>query len=352
VKPDGSLFTSHQEDMVIHPDTVKPCYQWGIGQNPGFWIAGVYRVVIHIDGVEFAEESFAVTSEGGTDSAIPPSQPSGRSGQPEEPPPTYIPKKTPAEKPPGNSNVAQPTTDIDAKDEAQSYQEGKVIDFTTYARKRREEAKPTHIPQEIPEGPVFRRRELRPPDIPIPRYEPLDYSSGPVTVQDFRDRLAPLVRAASVRHELLDSDVGDRLVVNAALALQDSMMGRRVLQRMLQRNCSRPSEQGGLLAVMLGQTAIAEQLIHDLEKDNGVYDELEAGAIAAKLPDRTEAYRLLRKFEEKGNQAAALHIAVEIGDGEAIKRVLVDILQYGNIDAQRGYFLHITELLQTGLNGV
>lgn len=53
----------------------------------------------------------------------------------------------------------------------------------------------------------------------------------------------------------------------------------------------------------------------------------------------------MRKFEEKGNQAAALHIAVEIGDAGAVKRLLVDIIQYGNIDATAGYFANMTKCL-------
>src|SRR5207248_10714877 len=118
-----------------------------------------------------------------------------------------------------------------------------------------------------------------------------------------------------------------------------------VLHKMLQRGGSMPYEEVGRLAILLGETALAEKLIHDLEKRNEDYSDRQAGAIAAKLPDEAEAYRLLRKFEEKGNQAAALHIAVEIGDAEAVQRVLIDIIQYGNIDATPGYFADITESL-------
>ena len=256
-----------------------------------------------------------------------------------------FPDKIQDDKQPETSEVLQQSMETNENRDEEASQDNNVFDFSAYVSNRRKQERPTQKPQENAEEPIYKLTKPRPPDIPIPRYEPLDYSSGPVTVQDFSDRLAPIVRAASFRYELLDSEVGDNLVVYSALTLQDRMMGSRVLQRILKRNCSLPYEEVGLLAVMVGETGIAEHLIQDLEKKSGIYYELKAGTIAAKLPDRGEAYRLLRKFEEKGNQAAALLVAVEIGDGEAIKRLLVDIIQYGIIDAERGYFGYMTESL-------
>jgi hypothetical protein len=62
VKPDGNQLVTQEEDLVVHPDTKQPWYQWGIGAaQPGYWQTGVYRVVVFIDGVQFAEESFTIT---------------------------------------------------------------------------------------------------------------------------------------------------------------------------------------------------------------------------------------------------------------------------------------------------
>jgi hypothetical protein len=60
-KSDGSHLMRHQEEMVVHSDNEWSSYRWGMGAvKPGFWTPGTYRVVILIDGIEFAEGSFFI----------------------------------------------------------------------------------------------------------------------------------------------------------------------------------------------------------------------------------------------------------------------------------------------------
>jgi hypothetical protein len=60
-KSDGSHLMNHQEETVVHSDNEWSSYKWGMGAvKPGFWTPGAYRVVIFIDGVEFADGSFVI----------------------------------------------------------------------------------------------------------------------------------------------------------------------------------------------------------------------------------------------------------------------------------------------------
>ena len=61
VKSDGSDLMRHQEETVVHSDNEWSSYRWGMGGvKPGFLTPGTYRVVILINGVEFAEGSFVI----------------------------------------------------------------------------------------------------------------------------------------------------------------------------------------------------------------------------------------------------------------------------------------------------
>jgi proteasome lid subunit RPN8/RPN11 len=62
LNPDGGLFKWQEEDYVVYADTDSRPYQWGFGAaQPGFWRPGNYRVVIFINGVQFAKEAFTIT---------------------------------------------------------------------------------------------------------------------------------------------------------------------------------------------------------------------------------------------------------------------------------------------------
>jgi hypothetical protein len=103
----------------------------------------------------------------------------------------------------------------------------------------------------------------------------------------------------------------------------------RELQRDFQRVPVYSAGSQGILAAMLGETAIAEYMICLLEEENvGAYD-FDAAEIAVKLPQKAMARRLLRKFETKVNLVAALYIAVELGDSEAVDRLLEQIIDQG-----------------------
>jgi hypothetical protein len=66
LNPDGSLYKRQEEDYVVYADKDSRPYQWGFGAaQPGSWQHGEYRVVIFINGVQFAEESFTITKEEG-----------------------------------------------------------------------------------------------------------------------------------------------------------------------------------------------------------------------------------------------------------------------------------------------
>jgi hypothetical protein len=64
--PATSPFKTQEEDHVVYADKDSRPYQWGFGsEQPGSWRPGTYRVVIFIDGVQFAEESFTITKDTG-----------------------------------------------------------------------------------------------------------------------------------------------------------------------------------------------------------------------------------------------------------------------------------------------
>lgn len=78
------------------------------------------------------------------------------------------------------------------------------------------------------------------------------------------------MKAALLDYELHNSEPADDLTVYYALVLKDRTIGRRVLHRRLKRGGYMPYEEVGRLAVLLGETAIAEQIIQDLEKNRGL----------------------------------------------------------------------------------
>ena len=88
--PNGDLLWEDQHAWVIEADCERTwnIWAWGNAEPGRHWACGIYRVVILMDGVKFAEGSFTIT-------------------KPEESPPThYILEKTPEEKPPGNTDVS------------------------------------------------------------------------------------------------------------------------------------------------------------------------------------------------------------------------------------------------------
>jgi hypothetical protein len=66
------------------------------------------------------------------------------------------------------------------------------------------------------------------------------------------------------------------------------------------------------------------------------YDAIHAGAIAARLSDKSTALRLLKKFEANGYFSAALRLAADIGELTAIDRLLTSIIELGLYAAAGG----------------
>jgi hypothetical protein len=153
----------------------------------------------------------------------------------------------------------------------------------------------------------------------------------------FKDLLVPIVRNA-LQHNEAKGEL--YWAGKYAYALKDMSAGRRLLLKILVKNGPKdPKVMGygaalgrygaaGLLAVMTGESDIAEHIIQELEKDEPLGWGT-AGAtvdIALKLPDKTTARRLMRKYETGGRRGYALNIATEIGDKEGIKRWMQKML--------------------------
>jgi hypothetical protein len=112
-----------------------------------------------------------------------------------------LPDKKREERTRERSEVLQQRRATEENIDGEVSQERKIIDFAEYLRKRREEAKPLQNSQENPDGPIFNLTKPRPPDIPIAPNEPLDFSSGSVSVQDVSDRLEYLVSPCAFPQE-------------------------------------------------------------------------------------------------------------------------------------------------------
>jgi hypothetical protein len=115
-----------------------------------------------------------------------------------------------------------------------------------------------------------------------------------------------------------------------------------------------PRAYSGILAAMLGEAAIAEQFIQQMEKAYGSapsFFDFDTADIAVLLPDKTTAKRLLRKFEAKGSRGAALYIALEIAETGTVVRLLEYISKYGLRAPNRGYlFLAVDALMKAVCN--
>jgi hypothetical protein len=103
-----------------------------------------------------------------------------------------------------------------------------------------------------------------------------------------------------------------------------------------------------LLAALLGATVLAERIIHkladdkrSLDPDNSIISPFDAGIIALQLPTTVTATRLLRQFETTEKHVAALYIAAELGDIEAVNRLLEHIIARGIRAAHRQHLLYI-----------
>jgi hypothetical protein len=154
----------------------------------------------------------------------------------------------------------------------------------------------------------------------------------------FKGLLVPIVRNALQRNEAKGELYW---AAHYAYALKDMSAGRRLLLKILvKKDPQDPKLMGygasltrycaaGLLAVMIGESDIAEHIIQEIEKSD---DPRARGCnaaivdIALKLPDKTTAKRLMHKFETGGRRGHALNIAAEIGDKEGIKRWMQKML--------------------------
>jgi hypothetical protein len=150
----------------------------------------------------------------------------------------------------------------------------------------------------------------------------------------FKGLLVPIVRDA-LQHNEVKGEL--YWAAQYAYALKDTVAGKRLLLKILvkkdqkdpklMRYGAASMEYGaaGLLAVMIGESDIAEHIIQEIEKNDDVYCGV-AVDIALKLPDKTTARRLMRKYETGGRRGYALNIATEIGDKEGIKRWMQKML--------------------------
>jgi hypothetical protein len=92
----------------------------------------------------------------------------------------------------------------------------------------------------------------------------------------------------------------------------------------------------GYVAVMLGESAIAEKMIQELENIeddsrylSGHFCRKVAVDIALGLPDKTTARRKMRKYEADGSKGFAFKIATEIGDTATIDRWMAQVIDEG-----------------------
>jgi hypothetical protein len=151
----------------------------------------------------------------------------------------------------------------------------------------------------------------------------------------FKGLLVPIVRDALQHNEAIG-----RLYWAAqyAYALKDTVAGKRLLLKILVKNGPKdPKVRGygaasmeygaaGLLAVMIGESDIAEHIIQELVKNAAHRGCDVAVDIALNLPDKTTAKRLMRKYETGGSRGLALNIAAEIGDKASIERWMQKML--------------------------
>jgi hypothetical protein len=201
--PATTLFKRQEEDHVVYADADSRPYQWGFGAaQPGSWKAGVYRVVIFIDGVEFAEGTFTISEARGMDECASASQ------QPSE-----------------SEGIAHP--------------QGRIVDFTSYRQKRHQTITDaahttkdsliplTKFPVALPEPLATQevKTPLPAPSLYVSRTHPLEATvSNPHYTSDLKlldrvwDRTAVinsqtiiLVVGADVAAELLDRPVAARL---------------------------------------------------------------------------------------------------------------------------------------------
>jgi hypothetical protein len=120
------------------------------------------------------------------------------------------------------------------------------------------------------------------------------------------------------------------------------------IKRRLTDETWEPEAYTGIKAALIGETGLAEQVLQKVEqKYSGTpeFFDFDAAEIAVLLPDTTPAKSLLRRFEGKGSHAAALYIAVEIGETGSIIRLLEYISTYGVRAPNRGYLCMAVEAL-------
>jgi hypothetical protein len=99
---DGQLQEEYQRDFIVEPDRARWWFSRGCGwPDPGLWTPGIYRVVILIDGMEFAEGSFIISEDRGMGEYASASQQSSES-------------------------------------ESNAHPQGKIIDFTAYQQSHRQ----------------------------------------------------------------------------------------------------------------------------------------------------------------------------------------------------------------------
>lgn len=120
----------------------------------------------------------------------------------------------------------------------------------------------------------------------------------------------------------------------SALALDDRMPQEMILLDIMKQNGLSTGEHiaVGWLAGAIGNTALAEQTIRELEQtigephcDNAIVD------IVIKLPYKSTPIRLMRIFEDRGDYGQVLNIAAAIGDIETSERLLTQMITEGSV---------------------
>jgi hypothetical protein len=154
-----------------------------------------------------------------------------------------------------------------------------------------------------------------------------------------REKLIPIIQQALVRYEEkskteMNGWMGKISLNNAAicaLALRDKVAAKRLLQQFINSSNDYTELFVGRFAILLGDEDKAKGVIQSIE-DRYEPKDLHyprAAYIAADLPDKTTAKRLMRKIENHGRISSTVDIAVKIGDKETIARIMQETKNKG-----------------------
>jgi hypothetical protein len=119
-----------------------------------------------------------------------------------------------------------------------------------------------------------------------------------------------------------------------AVALGDEILQRILLLTIMEQKELRGGqyEPPGRLAIALGNIALAEQIVRDLEKTLGEpYSDRAIVRMVTDLPYTRTPKRVMRVFEDRGDYGQVLNIASAIGDKKTIERLLTQMVSDGRL---------------------